>query len=139
LARAIDVSGLSLEAAHVLGAATSGWPLTSLLLAVSFATVALSAVASNTSTAAVMLSIGTELLAGSPAMCAPSLVAVGIASSCDFMLPCGTPPNAIVFATGYVRVRTMVAAGALLDVASAVVVGLWCSLVVGPLLASAVG
>jgi len=43
------------------------------------------------------------------------LVAVGIASSMDFSLPVGNPPNAIVFASGQVRVGTMIKGGAVLS------------------------
>ena len=34
------------------------------------------------------------------------------------MLPAGTPPNAIVFGSGYVRLPTMIRAGFLLDLAA---------------------
>ncbi len=43
------------------------------------------------------------------------LVPVTMASSCAFMLPMATPPNAIVFASGYVKVSQMVRAGVLLN------------------------
>jgi sodium-dependent dicarboxylate transporter 2/3/5 len=43
------------------------------------------------------------------------MVAVGIASSMDFSLPIGTPPNAIVFASGQVKVGTMVKGGVVLS------------------------
>ena len=44
------------------------------------------------------------------------LIPVTMASSCAFMLPMATPPNAIVFASGYVKVSEMVKAGILLNV-----------------------
>ena len=43
------------------------------------------------------------------------LIPVTMASSCAFMLPMTTPPNAIVFASGYVKVSEMVRAGVLLN------------------------
>jgi sodium-dependent dicarboxylate transporter 2/3/5 len=55
----------------------------------------------------------------------PCLSGVAIAASCDFMLPAGTPPNAIVFGTRYVRMRTMAGVGAWLDAAAAIVAALW--------------
>jgi sodium-dependent dicarboxylate transporter 2/3/5 len=42
------------------------------------------------------------------------LVAVGMAASFDFALPIGTPPSAMVFASGYVRIGTMFKGGAIL-------------------------
>ena len=44
------------------------------------------------------------------------LIPVTMASSCAFMLPMATPPNAIVFASGYVKVNQMVRAGVLLNI-----------------------
>lgn len=43
------------------------------------------------------------------------LIPVTMASSCAFMLPMATPPNAIVFASGFVEVKHMVKAGVLLN------------------------
>ncbi len=43
------------------------------------------------------------------------LIPVTIASSCAFMLPMATPPNAIVFASGYVKVPQMARAGIFLN------------------------
>tara|TARA_R110000787_G_scaffold196454_1_gene307784 strand:+ start:6370 stop:7800 length:1431 start_codon:yes stop_codon:yes gene_type:complete len=44
------------------------------------------------------------------------LIPVTMASSCAFMLPMATPPNAIVFASGYVKVSEMVRAGIILNI-----------------------
>lgn len=43
------------------------------------------------------------------------LIPVTIASSCAFMLPMATPPNAIVFASGFVKVNQMARAGVILN------------------------
>jgi len=43
-------------------------------------------------------------------------IPVTIASSCAFMLPMATPPNAIVFASGYIKVSQMVRTGFLLNI-----------------------
>jgi di/tricarboxylate transporter len=43
------------------------------------------------------------------------LIPVTMASSCAFMLPIATPPNAIVFASGYVKVNQMIRAGIVLN------------------------
>ena len=46
-----------------------------------------------------------------------SLFAATVAASCDFALPVGTPPNAIVFGSGYVTMRRMARTGVALDAA----------------------
>lgn len=43
------------------------------------------------------------------------LIPVTIASSCAFMLPMATPPNAIVFASGYIKVHQMARVGIILN------------------------
>jgi sodium-dependent dicarboxylate transporter 2/3/5 len=47
-----------------------------------------------------------------------------MAASAGFMLPVGTPPNAIVFATGRITMRQMLRTGLLVDVAAVVVITL---------------
>jgi sodium-dependent dicarboxylate transporter 2/3/5 len=47
-----------------------------------------------------------------------------LACSCGFMLPVATPPNALVFASGYVPMREMIRVGFWLDLTSIVVVSL---------------
>ncbi len=46
------------------------------------------------------------------------LIPVTIASSCAFMLPMATPPNAIVFASGFIKVHQMARAGIILNLIS---------------------
>jgi solute carrier family 13 (sodium-dependent dicarboxylate transporter), member 2/3/5 len=43
---------------------------------------------------------------------------VTLSASIGFMFPIATPPNAIVFSSGYIRVKDMVRAGLLLDIVS---------------------
>lgn len=49
---------------------------------------------------------------------------VTLAASCAFMLPMSTPPNAIVFASGYLRVPQMARAGFFLNLITIVLVAL---------------
>ena len=46
------------------------------------------------------------------------LIAAAIAANMDFALPIGTPPSAMVFASGYVRIGSMVKGGAILALLS---------------------
>ena len=54
------------------------------------------------------------------------LIPVTIASSCAFMLPMATPPNAIVFASGHVKVNQMVKTGIYLNLLSVLVIVILC-------------
>lgn len=45
-------------------------------------------------------------------------IPVTMAASCAFMMPISTPPNAIVFASGYIRMKDMIRAGFLLNIIS---------------------
>jgi sodium-dependent dicarboxylate transporter 2/3/5 len=47
-----------------------------------------------------------------------------LASSCAFMMPISTPPNAVVFASGHIRMRQMMRAGWLLNIIAAVTISI---------------
>jgi solute carrier family 13 (sodium-dependent dicarboxylate transporter), member 2/3/5 len=47
---------------------------------------------------------------------------VTLAASIGFMFPIATPPNAIVFSSGYIRMKDMVRAGFVLDIASILII-----------------
>ncbi|HSU27485.1 MAG TPA: SLC13 family permease [Chitinophagaceae bacterium] len=49
-----------------------------------------------------------------------------LAASCASMLPMGTPPNAIVFASGHIRLRQMTKAGFVLNIVSVILITLFC-------------
>jgi di/tricarboxylate transporter len=48
-------------------------------------------------------------------------LAVGIVSGFAFMLPMGTPPNAMIFSTGYVQFRSMLRYGSRLSLSALIV------------------
>ena len=45
----------------------------------------------------------------------PVAVGIAMASSLGFMMPVSTPPNAIVYSSGYVPITKMIKTGAILD------------------------
>ena len=113
MASGIEGSGLGGWMAQRL-AVVSSLPLIGQLGLATFGTVALSAVASNTATVNIALNVLPRDLG--------VLFATCMAASCDFMLPAGTPPNAIVFGSGYVRLPAMIKAGFFLDLCAVAVI-----------------
>ena len=49
-----------------------------------------------------------------------------LAASCASMLPMGTPPNAIVFASGHIKLRQMTKAGFVMNIVSVILITLFC-------------
>jgi sodium-dependent dicarboxylate transporter 2/3/5 len=127
LARAFETSGLAAVIAALV-AALGQVPLWLMLLAVAALFIALSELASNTAIAALAMPILAVTATGLGLPPLPVMAVGAIATSCAFMLPVGTPPNAIVFGTGQVTIPQMARAGIwlnLLAAATAVAAGLW--------------
>ena len=61
------------------------------------------------------------------------LIPATISASCGFMMPVGTPPNAIVIGTGRVPVRSMMKYGLFLDLVGIVFVSLMTLWLLGPI------
>lgn len=117
LGAALEVSGLVDVISGALTQFTGGGNPIITIAIVTFAGLGLSVVASNTASASIFLPIAIGL--GQQTGVSPVIlaVAVGIGTSLDFMLPVGTPPNAIAYSTGKVSMSEMIKAGFLLDVA----------------------
>lgn len=49
-----------------------------------------------------------------------------LGASCASMLPMGTPPNAIVFASGHIKMKDMVRSGFVLNIISIIIITLFC-------------
>jgi len=127
LANGIEKSGLSTAIAPAFERLAHVPPLAQSLAVASIAVLA-SAFASNTATIAILLPL---IAASAPLGREPTLLfSATIASSCDFALPAGTPPNAIAFASGRVPFLAMVRTGIALDVLAAIVAAVWCELTV---------
>lgn len=95
----------------------SGWPAPVVIITIITLMVFMSELTSNTAQVATMLPI---LAAMAPVLGVPApllLLPATIAASCAFMMPVGTPPNAIVFGTGLVRMPQMIKAGFWLNIA----------------------
>lgn len=127
MAAGIQKSGLSGWMGGSIVAIRQLSPFWQVLMA-SVATVALSAVASNTATIGVMLNVLRGAVA--PSLMTTTAFTATIAASCDFALPAGTPPNAIVFGSGYVTIPVMARTGVILDLAASILAAGWCWVIV---------
>ena len=78
---------------------------------------------SNTATAALMIQIFISVAEGVGLPSVSLAAIVACSASCAFMLPIATPPNAIVFSTGYIKQSEMVKVGFLLNIISTLVIG----------------
>ncbi len=121
LGGALDVSGLVLRISDSLMLLTGGRPEIVTIAFVAVFGLGISIFASNTTSAGILLPIVISL--GSTTSVSPIILAVvvGISTSLDFMLPVGTPPNAIAYSTGKVSMRDMIKAGFALDVIGAII------------------
>lgn len=101
-----------------------------IVLASTLMAVLVSELTSNTASASLVVPVVLALsqVAGVDPV-KPALAAT-VACSFGFMLPVSTPPNALVYSTGRVSIREMVAAGVLLDLGGIALVFAWVMLFV---------
>ena len=123
LASAVEANGVS----QFIGHSTRGLGLLPpflMLAAVVTLTVFLSEFTSNTAQVATMTPV---LAAMAPALgMNPQVLVVvcALSASSAYIMPVGTPPNAIVFSTGLIRMPQMIRAGILLNLAGIVLIAL---------------
>jgi solute carrier family 13 (sodium-dependent dicarboxylate transporter), member 2/3/5 len=110
LASGIQQTGLAIAIGK--SAAVAGTlPMALVILVVTTTVVFLTELTSNTAVAAALLPVVTSLavaIGGDPMLLAVPTV---LAASCGFMMPVGTPPNAMVYGTGRIRMPEMLRAG----------------------------
>ncbi len=86
---------------------------------------------SNTATAATFIPVLGGVAIGIDVDAATLLIPAALAATCAFMLPVGTPPNAIVFGSGAVSIAEMARGGAALNAVGIVLITLLTALI-GP-------
>ena len=132
LATGFESSGLSQWVGEQL-TYFSNAPLPVFVLVIVLTLKVLSEFASNTASTAMSLPIlgaAATALGVSPLMLgAPA----AISASCAFMLPAATPPNAIVFGTGYITIPQMIKAGLAIGIIAVVLVSALTFLIIRPL------
>ena len=131
LSAAFTTSGLSMWIGD-LSRGIEGFHVVILVLVVTTLVMALTELTSNTATAATFLPVLGGVAVGIGADVMLLVVPVALASTCTFMLPVATPPNAIAYSTGYVEIPDMIRAGIWLNLIGIVLITLT-TLTMGPL------
>jgi sodium-dependent dicarboxylate transporter 2/3/5 len=99
-----------------------------IVLAATLMAVVVSEMTSNTASASLVVPVVLALAQAAGIDPVKPALAATVACSFGFMLPVSTPPNALVFSTGRVRIREMVTLGALLDLGGILLVSAWVTL-----------
>jgi len=123
LATQIDNSGLSAYIATQIGQLGS-INLVLLIVLVTAVIIFLTEITSNTATAAAFLPLLGPVAVSLDTSAAMLVIPAAVAASCAFMMPVATPPNAIVFASGKLKIIDMVKAGLALNLAAIVLITL---------------
>jgi sodium-dependent dicarboxylate transporter 2/3/5 len=95
-----------------------------LLLIIVAAVNFLTEVTSNVATASMLLPILASVAIKLDVHPFGLMVGATLAASCAFMLPVATPPNAVVFGPGYLKIKDMVKAGLWLNIISIILLSL---------------
>ncbi len=129
LANAFMTTGLDDWIATQLGF-LAGMPLIVIILVLVTVAILSSEIISNTAAAALLIPIAASLATSIDINPVLLMVPLTIATSYGFIMPVGTPPNAIVFATGHVRASRMARVGLPLDIIGIVLVTVLASILV---------
>lgn len=113
LAKGMSVSGIVDVVANAIASSNISVLVTAALLIVLM--LFMTELMSNVALVAVLAPVVAGIAIGLEIPIIYLLIPVTIASSCAFMLPMATPPNAIVFASGHIKVHQMARAGIVLN------------------------
>lgn len=114
LGLAMHTVGLDAMFALLLQNLITNQPMLTVFMIISAFAVGLTIFASNTAAAAVMIPIMIPLTMALGLDVRTVVVLAAIGTSLDFIVPVGTPPSAIAYSSGYVRVKDMVRGGVLI-------------------------
>jgi solute carrier family 13 (sodium-dependent dicarboxylate transporter), member 2/3/5 len=124
LASAVAATGLDNWFGQQVGG-LGGLPVVLLVAAVVAIVMFLTEVTSNTATAATFIPVLGGVAIGIGADPMSLLIPAAFAATCAFMLPVGTPPNAIVFSSGAVTIGQMARGGFVLNLVGVVLITLF--------------
>jgi len=124
LAKGFDESGLAIWIGSQM-TALSGLPIIILVLVLIAAVNFLTEITSNLATTAMLLPVLAPMALSIDVHPFVLMVGAAVAASCAFMLPVATPPNAVVFGSGYLRIPDMVGKGFFMNLISIILLTLF--------------
>ena len=124
LAAAMQGSGLTLWIGEKLYG-LNNFSLLMIILSIVFVVNFLTEITSNLATVSMILPILATLSISLGLHPFVIMISATIAASCAFMLPVATPPNAVVFGSGYLRIKDMIKTGLLMNLISILLVTLY--------------
>jgi len=127
LAKAFGVSGLSAAIAENLSG-LSALPVLAMIFAICLGVTFLTEVTSNTASTVLLMPVLAATAMGSDIDPRLLMIPAAISASCAFMMPVATPPNSIVYASGFLSTRIMAREGFVLNISGAVIITLLCYL-----------
>ncbi len=138
LAEGFETSGLAVWLGNQVTLLAHA-PILVLVIAVTILIIFLTELTSNTATSAMVMPILSAVALGLGQNPLLLIVPAALAASCAFMLPVATPPNAIVFGSGYVSIPRMASSGFGLNLIGVVLVVVVTYVLVIPVFDVAVG
>ena len=102
----------------------SGMPIIVMILCICLLLTFLTEVTSNTATTTMMMPVLGSMAVAMTVHPFLLMIPATISASCAFMLPVATPPNAIIFGSGYVRIPDMAKVGFFLNLIGALIITL---------------
>jgi sodium-dependent dicarboxylate transporter 2/3/5 len=121
LAAALEKAGLIGMLGNWL-AGFSGSSMLLLILVIATLSIFISEVMSNVAQVIVFAPVVTGIAAAIGADPLALGIPMTLAASCASMMPMGTPPNAIVFSSGYIKLKDMIKAGLVMNLISIVLI-----------------
>ncbi|KEO74388.1 SLC13 family permease [Anditalea andensis] len=121
LAKAMEASGIVLEVGNFVSS-FENIPEWTLILILTFTSLFLTELMSNVALTTIFIPVVIGIASGMGLPALILVIPVTLAASFAFMLPIATPPNAILFSSGLIRMKDMIKAGIWLNLIATLII-----------------